>query len=113
MPCLRIKANVGERANHFAVVFGCVFRVVDLQPFADNFGNGHSGTEAAKRILKDNLHAPSPGPEILLVKKRQLLAREADTSGTGGKLQQRMADGGFAAATFPDDSERFAAIELE
>src|SRR5680860_380726 len=113
VPCFRIKPHIVQGCYDLLFVCLSVFRVVYFQSFPNNFGNGHSWAQAAKRILENDLHSAAPGPECALIEPGQLLSVQFYAARAGCQLNKRMANRGFPAAAFTHNTESLTAIESE
>src|SRR5690554_3771870 len=113
MSGIRIEANILQSLYNLVFVVGQIVCIVDCQPFLNHFGNRHSRVQASKGVLKDNLNPAPPGPELLLIKCRQFLARQLYASGAGGQFEQSVANSGFATATFSDNAQSLSLGDIE
>ena len=84
------------------------------QGLCDDVSNPHTGIERTGGILKDDLHI---APDQLHLAGRKVKDRlSVESNATGGVRNQskyRPGDGGLAASGFADQTERFAAIDME
>jgi hypothetical protein len=82
------------------------------QRLADDFAHRHARIQRTVGILKDNLHLPPQRPHLVFIQILNLLAGKTDGAGAGlGQPQQQPAGGGFTAARFADQPQRFAAAD--
>ena len=87
---------------------------VHFDRLADDVANGHAGIEAADGVLENDLHLPAQAAQRLALVGEEVLALVADLAGGGGnQAEDRSADGGFAAAGFADEAERFTRLDVE
>ena len=82
-----------------------------LYRFGNDVADGHTGRQTGVRILKNQLHIRAVFPHGALFDMGDILALEPDLSAVAFvQLQNRSAQRGLAAARFPYDAQRFAAL---
>jgi hypothetical protein len=87
---------------------------VHLERLAHDARHPHAGVQAARRILKDDLHLATQAAHLggRLIEDRFALVDDPPR-GRGNEPKQRAADGGLAAARLADETKRLALGEAE
>jgi hypothetical protein len=77
---------------------------------ADNRACGHARVQGPVRILKNNLHVPTPGAKRVRPQLTQRNAVEVDLAGIRfGQTKHNAPCGGFSASGFPHETEGLTA----
>ena len=92
-------------------------RVLDAgnhQRLGDDVADPAARIERGNRVLEDQLHAPAHQPQRIALHLREVLAVEPHpTRGRSAQLQYGAAERRFPATGFADQTERFAAGDLQ
>src|ERR1700730_17573906 len=91
---------------------------MDQQGLGDDVKNAHARVERTERVLKNELNPPAKALQPLAVKRQDIGGDAAVVEDYGARIgaqraQQHLAQGRLAAAAFADQTEAFAARDLE
>src|SRR5262249_11244651 len=111
---LRRQADQAQQLGDLVAPLGPAREAVDIERLADHVLDALPRIEAAKRILEDDLHAPTKAPQMSGVGAGDVGAVEAH--GALGRLDQTQhgaADRGLARARLADQANDLAAADGE
>ena len=106
-----------DRGEHLVDEPLALLRILDArnhQRLGDDVADLAARVERGDRILEDQLHAPAHQPQGIALHRREIVTVEQNAPrGRPAQLQHRPAQRRFSAAGFADQTQRFAAGDLQ